>query len=261
MDKDKALKLALEAFTEIADETYDSGTNGAKAQRIAQAMILKVGEALAQPAPVQEPVKGAVLNKGGGITLCQNGHEESTFGFAGRLFTANPPAAKPAPVTDFGLTWERFKALESEIATIQSEWQISLKEIERLKAKPEPVWTLEECKKAIDTLNYIQGIAECGEHRAMRDDESLDHFVLGYVKKLEAAQPTQEPLTDERRKAIAVCFTSGKVSVSEVQRKLEITYANAQSLCQSIVDLGLANGLEIAPSLTRQTIEAAQGFN
>ena len=53
----EAMKLALEAFTEIADETYDSGTNGAKAQRIAQAMILKVGEALAQPAPVQEPAE------------------------------------------------------------------------------------------------------------------------------------------------------------------------------------------------------------
>jgi hypothetical protein len=48
----------------------------------------------AQPAPV--PIKGAVLNKHGGVTLCQNGHEESTFGFAGRLFAlAQPAPAQP----------------------------------------------------------------------------------------------------------------------------------------------------------------------
>lgn len=54
-----------------------------------------------------------------------------------------------------------------------------------------------------------------------------------------------------QRKAIAVCFTSDKVSVSEVQRKLSISYADAQTLCQSIVDLGLTDELELAPSLKR----------
>jgi hypothetical protein len=44
--KDAALRLARYAFKEIADETYDSWTNGAKAQRIAQAMIPKLDEAL-----------------------------------------------------------------------------------------------------------------------------------------------------------------------------------------------------------------------
>lgn len=59
------------------------------------------------------------------------------------------------------------------------------------------------------------------------------------------------PLTKLQRKAIAVCFTSDKVSVSEVQRKLAISYSDAQTLCQSIVDLGLADELELAPSLKR----------
>lgn len=59
------------------------------------------------------------------------------------------------------------------------------------------------------------------------------------------------PLTELQRKAIAVCFTSDKVSVSEVQRKLSISYADAQTLCQSIVDLGLTDELELAPSLKR----------
>ena len=59
------------------------------------------------------------------------------------------------------------------------------------------------------------------------------------------------PLTKLQRKAIAVCFTSEKVSVSAVQRKLSISYADAQTLCQSIVDLGLTDELELAPSLKR----------
>lgn len=59
------------------------------------------------------------------------------------------------------------------------------------------------------------------------------------------------PLTKLQRKAIAVCFTSDKVSVSEVQRKLSISFADAQTLCQSIVDLGLTDELELAPSLKR----------
>ena len=59
------------------------------------------------------------------------------------------------------------------------------------------------------------------------------------------------PLTKLQRKAIAVFFTSDKVSVSEVQRKLSISYADAQTLCQSIVDLGLTDELELAPSLKR----------
>lgn len=59
------------------------------------------------------------------------------------------------------------------------------------------------------------------------------------------------PLTKLQRKAIAVCFASAKVSVSEVQRKLSISYADAQTLCQSIVDLGLTDELELAPSLKR----------
>ena len=56
----------------------------------------------------------------------------------------------------------------------------------------EPVWSAEECDRVVKTLRYIQGIAERGEGRAMRDDETLEQFVLGYVKKLE--QPEQEPV-------------------------------------------------------------------
>lgn len=55
----------------------------------------------------------------------------------------------------------------------------------------EPVWPLEDCVRLLKTLNYIEGIAAKGEGRQMRDDESLEQFILGYVKRLEA-QPKQE---------------------------------------------------------------------
>jgi hypothetical protein len=75
--------------------------------------------------------------------------------------------------------------------------------------------------------------------------------------KLYTTLQQRKPLTDEQRKAIVVCFTSGKVSISEVQRKLAISYTDSQQICQSIVDLGLCDGLQLAPSIVRQ---AAHGI-
>jgi hypothetical protein len=55
----KTLKLAQSAFKEIASETYDPWTNGAKAQRIAEAALPIIEQALAaQPAPAA-PVQDA----------------------------------------------------------------------------------------------------------------------------------------------------------------------------------------------------------
>jgi hypothetical protein len=62
------------------------------------------------------------------------------------------------------------------------------------KAEQEPIWSIDECAKVIKTLKYIQGIAERGEGRPMRDNETLEEFVLGYVKRLEQAE--QEPVGD-----------------------------------------------------------------
>jgi hypothetical protein len=71
--------------------------------------------------------------------------------------------------------------------------QIALNRMQALtaaEAQPtERAWTLEECDRVMKTLRYVQGIAERGEGRLMRDDETLEAFVLGYVKRLEA-QPT-----------------------------------------------------------------------
>lgn len=60
-------------------------------------------------------------------------------------------------------------------------------------AQAEPTWTPDECARVLETLRYVQGIAERGEGRQMREDETLEAFVLGYVKRLEAAQAQAEP--------------------------------------------------------------------
>lgn len=44
----------------------------------------------------------------------------------------------------------------------------------------------EKVQKLLAAGKYIIGIIERGEGRKIRDDESVEQFVLGYVKKLEA---------------------------------------------------------------------------
>ena len=56
-------------------------------------------------------------------------------------------------------------------------------------------WTIDECDRVVRTLRYIEGIAARGEGRPMREGETLEQFLLGYVQKLEAlAEPVQEPV-------------------------------------------------------------------
>jgi len=58
-------------------------------------------------------------------------------------------------------------------------------------------------------------------------------------------------LSPEQLKALSICAESMKVSVSEVQRKLNISYTRAQEVCQGLVDTGLFDEIPIAPSLTK----------
>ena len=56
--------------------------------------------------------------------------------------------------------------------------------------------------RLIDTIKYLVGIAERGEGRKARDDELPEQFVLGYVKRLEAAlaEPSEPVYWQWRRK-------------------------------------------------------------
>ncbi len=99
MDKE-ALKLAQSAFKEIASETYDPWTNGAKAQRIAEAALPIIEQALAAPT-VQEPVAleeydaGLLNDYGGGKVEWWQDYIRAELGRAYEHYQSQitPPAA------------------------------------------------------------------------------------------------------------------------------------------------------------------------
>jgi len=118
-----------------------------------------------------------------------------------------------------------------------------------------PVLTHELRDAVVSAVRYaIRAATNCGKEVDFDPDALVQNAVYALCGPF-TSPPASKPLTDEQRKAIVVCFTSGKVSVSEVQRKLAISYNEAQQLCQSIVDLGLAQGLQLAPSLDRHGIK------
>jgi hypothetical protein len=51
---------------------------------------------------------------------------------------------------------------------------------------------VEEVDRLLKTIKYIIGIAERGEGRAIREDETVEAFVLGYVKKLQSAKSSED---------------------------------------------------------------------
>ena len=61
------------------------------------------------------------------------------------------------------------KPLEDQLAAAQEEIKASSKDSLRL----------------LESVKYLRGIAEHGEERQQREDETVEQFVLGYVKKLE----------------------------------------------------------------------------
>jgi hypothetical protein len=147
--KDEALKLAQSAFKDIASETYDTGTNGEKAQRIAEAALPIIEQALEaqQEAPVAlESGKRLIVVDQSFDELmywldrCEHkGHLENCAdlvepysAFQYENYTA-PPAAQPEPVTHpYG--WHTEDHLTDKSATTYS------KEVaDRWKAKGWPV--------------------------------------------------------------------------------------------------------------------------
>jgi hypothetical protein len=103
---------------------------------------------------------------------------------------------------------------------------IALEEALAKQEQGEPVWSLEDCVRTLKTLNYIEGIAVKGEGRQMREDESLEQFILGYVKRLEAAfakqeqgepAPVQKPVCQK-------CGGTGKVEEGGVYPSGDLAY-------------------------------------
>lgn len=65
---------------------------------------------------------------------------------------------------------------------------------DRVAAVPQPqVVDWPEVSRLLETVKYLIGIAERGAGRKMREDETTEQFVLGYVQSLEQPQGDQEP--------------------------------------------------------------------
>ena len=95
------------------------------------------------------------------------------------------------------------------------------------------------------------GLAECPIVRRHSD-------ALSMLQSLEHVKGEPDCMVLEEMKAVLLCQEAKKVSVSMVQRKLNISYGMAQRLCQSIIDKGCVPGLQISPSLSRAVLEKAR---
>lgn len=108
---------------------------------------------------------------------------------------AKPQAAQPATVPEGWIKGIKYAAgvLESEAGPLTRQATAAgLRAMLAASPKPEQPATVpdEEVLKLLSAVKYIIGIAERGEGRAMREDESAESFVLGYVKRLEAKLAT-----------------------------------------------------------------------
>lgn len=61
-----------------------------------------------------------------------------------------------------------------------------------------------EVDRLLKTVKYLIGIAERGAGRKMRNDETVEQFVLSYVRSLEQPQGEQEPVAWQSIEAMAV---------------------------------------------------------
>ena len=89
---------------------------------------------------------------------------------------------------------------------------------------------------------YASAVGDYVDLRQLREKTALAIAEL----RAEIAKPNEF-----QSRAIAIAMASGNLSVSEVQRKLCISYNESQELCQTLVDGGWVDGLPLAPSLKR----------
>lgn len=75
-------------------------------------------------------------------------------------------------------------------------------------AQSDATWTTEECARVLKTLQYVIGIAERGAGRKMREDETVEAFVLSYVRRLERS--SQADAVEALRMALDALSCTGE---------------------------------------------------
>lgn len=114
--------------------------------------------------------------------------------------------------------------------------------------------------RLLKTLRYLIGIAERGEGRKIRDDETIEQFVLGYVKRLEAGEAALraevEALRNLLHRAGNELVCDGEV-MSESDD--EWTRSHACGRCDDYVDRGWPIRTEIRAALAAAKDAEARG--
>lgn len=85
--------------------------------------------------------------------------------------------------------------------------------IEETAAPAQDGW--HEVDRLLKTVKYLIGIAERGDGRAMRDDETTEQFVLGYVKRLESKLSTARAAGFEQCKEMAAKACEARIGTGE----------------------------------------------
>ena len=81
-----------------------------------------------------------------------------------------------------------------EMASVQTLWNFYQAGAAYQRAQPSGI----EITKLLSCVRYLTGIAERGLKRQIREDESVESFVLGYVQSLET-QPSDDVAKDAAR--------------------------------------------------------------
>lgn len=88
--------------------------------------------------------------------------------------------------------------------------------------------------------------------------ETMFHCVHQAIARVAAPEQRGDTLTNLEVRALAICRADGRVSVSKIQRVLALGYNEAGEICQSIIDKGQCDELDLAPNLKRRAARGAQ---
>jgi len=95
---------------------------------------------------------------------------------------------------------DMYKAMNEAIRDLETKLEKANREADSLAT---------DVQRVLRTLNYIKGIPCCGGAGEIRDDQSIEDYILEYVKGLETV------IADERKRA-SILLDSRKVAIIRV---------------------------------------------